>query len=375
MLQIIHVATPGGAEKNTRLISKAFKRLGINVTLVHQPGAYAAEYATLKQYGVDCIEFDLKQSLSRSLRFVRAVLKQKKIDLIHSHMHGADFIAAFARKGLKGICHFSTIHFLPQDNPGLAHRLKSTVMTAMAFHNIHKIFAPSVHVAKRARREFLLPRDRVVVALNSIDFEEMQPHRESAEKLRKAWKSGKATRLLVYAGAFYWVKGHACLIKAMARLTQQHPEAKLVLLGEGEEEQGLRALVRDFGLEEQVLFAGHQRNIADWLSIADVYVQPSLRDCMPRALLEAMYMGLPVVASDLETIREVVDNGRTGVTVPARSPERLAEGIAHMLENPQAARGMATRARQFVSENCSMDTMARKMLQALNVTPGDAGAR
>ncbi|MBD3392386.1 MAG: glycosyltransferase [Chitinivibrionales bacterium] len=373
LLEIIHVATPGGAEKNTRLITKAFRRLGLEVTLVYPPGPYAPQYESLAELGVECICCDLKRNVLSSVLFVRRLLMSRHIELIHSHMHGADFIASAARLGLNDVRHFSTIHFLPQDNYQLLHRIKSTLITAFAFHRMHRIFAPSTHVAVRARREYLLPRDRVVMLLNSIDFEEMRPDARAVKQLRARWNADGRTRLLVCAGALVRVKGHGHLIRAMAQLCQLHDNLKLILLGEGDRERELKTLARERGVDDYVHFVGYQPNIVDWLSLADIYVQPSLCDTMPRALLEAMYMGLPVVTTSLETISEVVTNGVNGITVPPASADSIVAGVRALLGDPVMARELGRAARRFVTKHCSMDSMARSILDCLDVPLSQAG--
>jgi glycosyltransferase involved in cell wall biosynthesis len=362
MLQIIHVATIGGAEKHTRLIIKAFARRGLKITFLYPPGPYASEFAGLSRYGVECIEYDLKKSARASIRFVRALIRDRKIDVIHSHMHGADFIAACARIGLGGVRHVSTIHNVPQDNPGMLFRIRSTVMTFAAFLFIDKVFAVSAPVAERMRREMLLSKRKVVTTLNSIDFEEMVPDPSTVDELRTTLKAEPNTRLVMCMGILFWVKGQTYLIRALDLLRDKYPRAKVVLLGKGHDEAEIRALVNQLGLTDRVVFAGRQLNVADWLSIADVYVQPSMFDPMPRALLEAMYMGLPVVASDLDTIRQVVTHEQSGLMVAPKSVDALAGAIDYMLSNPERARRMGDAAKDFVTKNCSMDRMAERIL-------------
>jgi glycosyltransferase involved in cell wall biosynthesis len=367
MLQLIHVATIGGAEKHTRLIIKAFARRGLNITFVYPPGAYASEFAGLSRYGVECIEYDLKKGGWESIRFVRRLLRERNIGVMHSHMHGADFIAAFARIGLKGVRHFSTIHNVPQDNPGTLFRIKSTVMTLMAFHLADKVFAVSAPVARRMRREMLLPGSKVATTLNSIDFEEMNPEPAAVNRLRRELKHDEKTRLIMCVGILFWVKGQTYLIQALDLLRDQYPNIKLVLLGRGHDEAQIRSLVDQLDLQDRVVFAGYQLNVPDWLSVADVYAQPSMFDPLPRALLEAMYMGLPVVASDLDTIRQIVTHGESGLVAERKSAAALADAIGYMLDNPDHARAMGDAAREFVTKNCSIDNMARAILDSMNV--------
>jgi len=370
MLQIIHVANIGGAEKHTRLISKEFARRGFPVTLIYPPGPYAGEYAALTRWGVKCIEHDLKATPLRTIGFVRRIIKEKKIEIVHSHMHGADFVAMCARAGL-GVRHISTIHAIPQDNVGLLFKVRSTLMTFLAFHSMEKIFAVSAPVAERIRRELLLPCRKVAVTLNSIDFGEMKPDAAAVEKIRSMLKTTPTMKIIMCIGSLYRLKGQSYLIEAFYAIAQTHPDCRLVFLGRGEAEEELRSLTQRLGLGERVVFAGHHLNVADWLSAADIYVQPSAYlDPLPRALLEAMYMGLPVVASDVASIRQVVTDRMNGLCVAPRSPDAIAAALRYLLENPAEGRRMGLAGQAFVQKNCSMTAMADRICAALGIEAG-----
>lgn len=370
MLQLIHVATNGGAEKHTRLITKAFAQKGLSLTIVYPPGPYAAEFAQLSRFGVECIEYDLKKSILASILFIRRLIIKKRINVIHSHMHGADIIAALARLGLRRVRHISTIHWVAQDNARFWFKLRTVFVTFVAFQLADKIFGVSRTVTQRVRRTMFLPASKMATTFNCIDFEEMKPDTAEVQRLHRELKSDKSSIVLLCVGLLYWVKGQRYLIDAFDLLKEKYPSLLLVLLGTGEHEQRLKKQVACLGLEGRILFPGFQRNVPDWLSIADIYIQPSLHDPLPRALLEAMYMGLPVVVSDIETLCEVVSDGVTGRTARSQSAAALAEAISYMLDNPQKAREMGQNASEFVQANCSMETMAEKILTTLNSLTG-----
>jgi glycosyltransferase involved in cell wall biosynthesis len=371
MLQIIHASTNGGAEKHTRLISKAFKRLGFNVLLVYPPGPYAPSFKELEKLGVHCIEYDLKRNVFKTFFFVRRLIRENNVKYIHSHMHGADIVATVARIGIRGIRHFSTIHFLPQDNTQLLYRLRSSLMAFLSFQLMDKVFAVSTDVSDVARAFFFLPRSKIAVTLNSIDFGEMIVDPANAAVLHSRFKSRPQDRLILSAGTFVERKGQRYIIEALRDLDTAGKSVKLALLGEGEKEKELKALVHSMNLDNIVLFPGYQSNIVDWFSIADVYVQASLIDPLPRALLEAMYMGVPVIATSLRTISEVIKDGETGLTVPAASPFEIRWAMEFMLGNDEKARAMGRTAREFVINNCSMTTMAQKTLACLGIAEQD----
>jgi glycosyltransferase involved in cell wall biosynthesis len=360
ILQIMNDACLGGAEVHTRLITKAMSKLGHRITFVYGPGPYAEKYAELKVFGVECIELEMKKNPLKSVLFIRKLIKQRNIQLIHSHMHWADFLAFVSRIGLS-VRHITTIHFLPYRFAGLLFRTKIVVSSFIAFVFMEKLFTVSVADAVGLKRRMLVPGRKITVLKNSIDFDEMQTSVIEVKKMTADLKPSDLSRVVMCTGNLIPHKGHAFLVDAMRILSDKNPGLKLVLLGRGPEEDRLREQASQAGINDRVVFAGHRKNVPDWLSVADVYVQPSLIDPMPRALLEAMYMALPVVVSDIENLRETVKNGVNGIVVPVRSSAALASAVQFLLDNKPEAVRMGNAAKTYVQENCSMDAMARRI--------------
>jgi glycosyltransferase involved in cell wall biosynthesis len=367
MLQIIQSSTNGGAEKHTRLITKAFRAQGIAITLVYPPGPYAAEFATLRRIGVECIEFDLKKNLLYSILFVRKLIVSRRISCIHSHMHWADFIATLARIGRRDICHFSTIHYLPIDirNQGFLKQALAYSITLLSFHLMHRVFAVSASVAVRGRRAFLLPSSKVVMTLNSIDFSELTADPRAVNAIKRGVVGKSNTRILLSVGELCERKGQKYLIKALHLFQRPSINFKLVLLGNGEQKKELMSMVDCYGLKDCVVFAGYQPAIADWLAAADIYLQLSLIDPMPRAMLEAMYLKLPVIASSIPTLSEVVKNRVTGMLVNPTAPSEIKRAIEFLLRHREVGQGLGRAAHEFVRQNCAMETMAARIMANL----------
>jgi glycosyltransferase involved in cell wall biosynthesis len=140
---------------------------------------------------------------------------------------------------------------------------------------------------------------------------------------------------------------HVTLLHAFARLADRWPNAQLLLLGRGQEEQRLRVLAEALDVRGRIRFAGEQADVAPWLAQLDVYVQPSLTAGISNSILEAMACGLPVVATAVGGTVEVVAEGETGLLVPPGDPVALAEALESLLVDPARveAFGRAGRAR------------------------------
>jgi glycosyltransferase involved in cell wall biosynthesis len=367
MLQIIHLAENGGAEKHTRLITKAFRKAGFDIVFVYQPGPYASQFATLGEQGVECIEFDLKKNLLASVFFIRKVIRTRNVKYVHSHMHGADLIAMLACLGRREICHFSTIHCLPwhNDQASLLQRLEYYLMTLIPFHVMTRVFAVSQAAKDEACRALFLPKKKVSVTLNSIDFSEMETDPRGVKYLRPRLLGKFHGTVLLSTGELCARKGQLHVLKAFNLFRRPIEDVKLVFLGEGEKKKELMILAENYGLRDCVLFPGFQPNITDWLAIADIYLQMSLIDPLPRALLEAMYLGLPVIVSDIDTMRDVVRDNETGLVVKPTEPSQIKRAIETLISDPELAKKLGAAGSAFVKNNCSMDGMAVKIMAGL----------
>jgi len=155
------------------------------------------------------------------------------------------------------------------------------------------------------------------------------------------------------------------LIRAFATITSAHPEARLLIVGDGSEEMALRELARQLGIEKSVIFAGFTKNdrVPYYLHQMDVFVVPSVMssETFGVAAVEAAACGLPVIASDIGGLPEVVIDGQTGFLVPPAAPAAIAEKLLLLIENLPLRRKMGEAARKFVERNYIWEKNAGKM--------------
>ena len=149
-------------------------------------------------------------------------------------------------------------------------------------------------------------------------------------------------------GRLWDEKGQKYLIKSMPTILSCFPTARLLIVGNGPLERELKTLVKSLKLDGYIEFTGyisHSHIFAEW-SRMDIAVVPSLHDARPIVTLEAMALGLPVVGTCVGGISEVVVHGETGILVPPKDPEALAEAILYLLANPKQAIEMGRRGRE-----------------------------
>ena len=155
-------------------------------------------------------------------------------------------------------------------------------------------------------------------------------------------------------------KGICYLVEAFARLRTHFPNLKLLIVGDGPERAGLVQRATNLGVSQDVLFAGHRNPPVPYLKLMKVFILPSLYEGFPNALLEAMAACVPVVASDVGGVNELVRHGVNGLLVPPANPSALAEAIQLLLLNPDRAKQLASSAFDQIQKEFSLEGMLKE---------------
>jgi len=191
-----------------------------------------------------------------------------------------------------------------------------------------------------------MPSNRVVVIPNGLELTQFQ-----------ARTSHVPSRRVIMVANLRPEKGHDTLIDAAAIVLNRFPDARFDIVGDGTERDRLIAYAHAKGVAAAVSFLGHCEDVPARLSAADVFVLPSESEAFPNAVLEAMAAGLPVVASAVGGILEVVRNGETGLLVPPRRPDALADAIGRLLSDATLQERLGSTGRGLVESRYSFSKM------------------
>lgn len=220
---------------------------------------------------------------------------------------------------------------------------------AAAYRMAHAIVANSTAAAAQLASEGV-PAARVRLIPNGVD---------TSRFISRA--PGAALRRITMVANLRAEKGHDILIDAAPRILAAHPDAEFVLAGGGPLAEALAARVRSRGVADRVRFLGECRNVPDVLADTDLFVLPSRSEALPNAVIEAMAAGLPVVASDVGGIPELVTQGVTGLLVPPGDAQALASAVNHLLDHPEQASELGRAARDHVTREFSFDRLVTRM--------------
>ncbi|HPC94599.1 MAG TPA: glycosyltransferase [Sedimentisphaerales bacterium] len=214
-----------------------------------------------------------------------------------------------------------------------------------------------------------LLRQKAAVLHTGTDTTVFDPDRYGAEvrrRVRRQWDIPPGSPLVGIVGNLNPFKGHGDFLRAAAQIKKQVPDARFIIVGRrlttapGYWER-LQQLTAALGLEHDVIFTGFRDDIPSILAALDVFVLASIRESCPNAVLEAMAMKVPVVATDVGAVSELVADGRTGTIVPPHSPEAIAAAVLeHLARTPDQTEAMTSAARRRVQTEFSLDRIAQR---------------
>lgn len=201
--------------------------------------------------------------------------------------------------------------------------------------------------------------DRIRVLHNSIVVPTEPAASETAE-LRRSLGVAESEPLVLVVGRLSAEKGHADLLNAVAGARLK---ARLLFLGDGPERERLEQQASSLGIRDQVIFAGHVSNVRPYYFASNLLALPSHSEGSPNVVLEAMAMKLPVVATAVGGVPEILRHEESGLMAPARNPAAFGKSLAAALADPSQARRRAARAFEIVSTQFTPDEYRRKLIE------------
>ena len=194
---------------------------------------------------------------------------------------------------------------------------------------------------------------------NFIDFAFLPAACRQAKSEMKAMMGFAETDIIVtFCGRFIRRKGIDYLLRAWKDVSKKFPNTKLVLLGDGPLLSEIKKMSGVSGIDGSVDFRGHVDTVPDYLNISDVFVLPSLQEGMPNSLLEAMSCGLPVIASKIGGVVDLVEDGKTGILFEPGDISGLSSAMMNLLNDPELGRRLGLEARKRILEGFSIDSVA-----------------
>ncbi len=285
-------------------------------------------------------------------------------------MHVHDWLAAFAGISFKRYLQKPMVLTVHSTEVGRAQGLHSADSFSIdgiewwATYEADKVIVCSQSMKSEICGHFNLPWDKVDVIPNAID---PTMYHTSADRgsVRQRYGVGWGEKLILCVGRLVPQKGIEYFIRAIPNIINRYPEAKFVLVGEGWSRDFLESEARATAHRRKIRFTGFvpDREVIDLMTSADVLVVPSVYEPFGIVALEGMATGVPVVASQVGGLSEVIEHNRTGIFVYPRSPESITWGIDRVLSDPDHARWLTVNAKDKLHKAYSWEAVAMKTVE------------
>jgi glycosyltransferase involved in cell wall biosynthesis len=288
------------------------------------------------------------------------VINEFRPDVVHGHgLFFVTTVAACLAAHVAGVpfvlsAHIGRLDALPVTQRMMARAFEVSIARFMACR-ARAIIAVSKAVEEHVRSLCgARVRDKVFVVPNGVDHEKFRPR----ERL-----PGETNFTIAFVGRLVANKGPQFLIAAMPRVLAAFPRARAVIAGDGPLRKRLVDMSSRLRVCHAVEFLGNRADVDEILRKSDVFVRPSLSEGLPLTVLEAMSCGLPVVATPIAGVPEVVKHGENGFLVPPSDPRALADAIISLFEDPVRAHDMGLRGRRMVEGHYSWDLTTEQTLR------------
>ena len=351
LAHLIESDGPGGAERVVADLASEFQARGAaNVVFLPADGdGWLARQ--LDGTGVTIEHFRIDRPFSPACaRSLADGFRRHRIGLAHSHEFSMAVYGAWG-SWLAGVHHVITMHGSRYYAARLRRRLAMRAAVALS----GRIVAVSRPLADHLSEDLHIDRARIDTILNGV-----RAVRPTQSSLRAELRLERDDRLIVSVGNLYPVKGHHYLIEALNLLGPHHQHVHLAISGRGDTADALIAQARSLGLTHRIHLLGLRADVPAILAAADTFVLPSLSEGLPLALLEAMFAGCPIIASDVGDVAVALARGEAGILVAPGHAAALARALDLLLSDPARARQLGERARRRASAEFDISQMVRR---------------
>ena len=335
----------GGAEVGLATTLKYIDRteFACAVVSIEKRGAVGEE---IEKTGTRVIYLDTTPSLFNLPLILKIlkIVKKEKPDILHTSLFYSNF---FGRIAALLLLRARPVVITEERSMYTEKRFYHVILDNILSRVTDKIIACSRSVVDFTVRQEKIPERKFHLIYNAVDSARFDIP-ESKDEIRRRYGLSGKDFVVGTVGSLIPKKGHRFLIEACSDLVKSIPDIKLLIIGEGESREALERLVRSVGISQRVRFLGPRKEVPEIVKMMDLFVLPSLQEGFPRTLLEAMYMGLPVCASNISGIPEIIRNGQNGLMFEPADPSGISRQIFSLCSDAGFRKNLGSNARKTV---------------------------
>ena len=331
VLIIISTSSIGGPGKGVFQFLKyadrnRFDYLLCSIDIKDRPTGEFIKQAVSKRLNIELLHQHFKFDPSMIWQ-ARDIITKNDINIIQTHGYKESVLGFF----LKKICKKPWI--------GFAHGYTNENIKIGFYNKLDRLSLRASDVVvtvSNPLKKFLansgISETKIRIIYNAIDKDELKPNL-SPEEVRNRYSIKDEDKLVGVIGRLSPEKGQAVFLHAFKKVVEKVPFAKAIIIGDGQEKERLMNFCSDNGLRDKVIFSGYQNNIANVYQIMDLIVLPSFSEGLPNVILEAMAFKIPVIATSVGGVPEVITDGLNGLLVPPGNSDLMAEKIIELQGN------------------------------------------
>ncbi len=283
------------------------------------------------------------------------VSKQETLDVLNVHYAIPHATAAYLAREITGVPYIVTLH--GSDVTILGSDPSYQIVNNHSVEKADAVTAVSKFMQREAYERLGIERE-VKVIPNFVDTQAFAPASCDAAEADCGECGG-----IIHVSNFRPVKRVLDLVQAMAFVIKQEPKARLTLVGDGPDRPGVEKLVDNLGLRGNVILTGFRSDIPNLMRCSDIGVLCSETESAPLTLLEGMSTGLPMVATEVGGVLEIIDEGSNGLLVPSKQPEKLAQAILRLYRDPKLRTKLGENARKTVLERYTAEKVVNQYIE------------
>lgn len=334
-------------------------------------GIHERSVEVFKEQGLvpDLLPWGHARNLPGAVRRLVREVKAQPNTIIHSHDTRSDLVAVIA-------AHLTGVPLIISNHAWHPADFKRKVLEAIRARLMHHADLV-ISVSQNTNRETLergIPPEKCLCLYSGID---LAPYRNAPSKAEARATLGLDPEDIIVGNvARLWPeKEHASLIEAAAKLAPTHPKIKFMIVGDGPLGPELRAKVESLGVQHQVLMPGYRNDLETVMAAFDIFAFPSSAEGTPMVIYNAMAMGLPIVASPVSGVGEILVDGKTASFIPPANSDAIATAVAALADDPERARALGNGAKHAVESEYSVEQAVQKLESIYDsLLTGDAAA-
>lgn len=343
-----------------------------NLAKWHDKSRYRVLFASLGSFdpqlreymesqGVECFSCDSKsrKDFPTMINKLARYLKKEQVDIIHTHLFDPSIVGLWAGVLAGTKFRVSTRHY--SDYHTRINKNWHVRLDKMCNRLSHKIIGVSQHTSDHVIETENTPPEKVVTIYNGIDFDRVKTSTDDFRARIRKELDAEDKFLILTTGRLHPEKGYPYLFEAISKIKKSVNKPFVWLIaGKGSFEKQFRQQVADLGIEDVVKFLGFRKDMPDLMAAADLFVLPSVAEAFGVVFAEAIYLGTPIVATNIGGIPEIVTDGVDGKLVPPADSTAIAEKVADLLNNPSKLKSLSGSGREKVIGRFEFEEMTRK---------------